>query len=574
MTSIKKTLLFSALVATCLNTLAQKSYPQNYFRNPLDLPISLAGTFGEIRSNHFHTGLDIRTDSREGLVVHAAADGYISRINVSPYGYGNALYITHPNGFVTVYGHLSKYNDVITKYVKGKQYELHRYSVDLFLKPGDLPVKKGDTVAYSGSTGAAAGPHVHFEIRDEKSEDPLNPLLFGLTYADKIAPSIIGICIYPLNDSSNVNGKHEPLYVKAEKREKGYVLLNDSSLKAYGKIGIGLRTYDMAEGVESHNGPFTQILVDGDDTVYFSQMDELSFSSIHYVNGHVDFEAFQKRTETIEHSFLQDNDKLDIYRKIKNRGRISFMDGKEHHLHYSVGDFNGNTSLLTFDIHAEQHMGSIFHDSVKYQAMLYWKKNFDYTYQGMHIHVPAGTTFSNIHFYCSSDTGTSRTIAPIYHIQSPYTPLNGSFTLKIKPSPELPDSLMRRAVMVQMDGKHLSSLGGLWDSGYMTAHPKNFGDFSIMLDLERPTVKPVNIYKGKDMSKTEAIEFEISDNLSGVATYNGYVDGKWVLFEFNPKKDMIYYTFDDHVTPGAHKLKLVVVDNVGNTNTYETEFTR
>ncbi|HXB11073.1 MAG TPA: M23 family metallopeptidase [Bacteroidia bacterium] len=555
-------------------SIAQTNYPKNYFINPLDLSITLAGTFGEVRSNHFHTGLDIRTDSREGLVVHAAADGYISRINVSPYGYGNALYITHPNGFVTVYGHLSRYNDAIARYVKKKQYEMHRYALDLYLKAGDMPVKKGDTVAFSGSTGAAEGPHLHFEIRDEKTEDPLNPLLFGYTYADRIPPNIIGICIYPLNDSSNVNGKHTPLYLKAVKKESHYALVTDSAIKAYGKIGVGVRTYDMADGVESHNGPYTQVLTDDKDTVYYSQMSELSFSSIHYVNGHIDYEAFRKRTETIEHSFLQDNDRLDIYKKIKNRGRISFTNGQVQHLQYTISDFTGNASILPFDIHAEAHMGSIFHDTVKYASTVYWKKSFDYTYKGMSIHIPADITFQNIRFYCSDEETDMHTLCPIYHVQNTYTPLNSSYTLRLKPAAKLPDSLVRRAVMVQIDGKHLNSLGGVWDSGYMTAHPKTFGDFSLMLDLSRPTVKPLNIYKDKDMSKSSSIEFQISDNLSGIASYNAYVDDKWILMEFNPKKDMIYYTFDEHVTQGKHKLKLVVTDNVGNINIYQVDFTR
>jgi len=565
--------LFTSLIAAC-SVSAQTSYPQNYFSNPLDIPISLAGTFGEVRSNHFHTGLDIRTDGKDGLVVHASADGYISRINVSPYGYGNALYITHPNGYVTVYGHLSRYNAAITKYVKRRQYEMQKYAVDLYLTPKEMPVKKGDTIALSGSTGAAAGPHLHFEIRDEKSEDPLNPLLFGLTCTDRVAPIIVAICIYPLNDSSNINGKHEPLYIKAVKKEKSYELVDDSSIKAYGKIGVGIRTYDMTEGIESHNGPFTQILLEDKDTLYFSQMDELSFGSIHYVNGHVDYTAFVKNTETIEHSFQQDNDQLGIYKVMHHRGKINCTAGKLHHMEYVIKDFNGNTATLPFDIHSEAHIGTIFHDTVKYNATLSWKKAFDYDYKGMNIHIPAGTTFSDLHFYCSSDTTGLHTLCPIYHVMNKYIPLDGSYTLKLKPSATLADSIMRHAIVVEIDGRHLSSLGGLWDNGYLTVHAKTFGDYSIMFDNTRPIIKPFNIYPNKDMGKEEAIKFEMSDDLSGIASYNAYVDDKWILLEFNPKKDMLYYTFDEHVGPGKHHLKLVLVDNVGNTNVYKVDFTR
>jgi hypothetical protein len=567
-------LFFSLILFTNSVLRAQDAYPQNYFSNPLEIPISLAGTFGEVRSNHFHTGLDIRTDSREGLAVHAAADGYVSRINVSPYGYGNALYITHPNGYVTLYGHLSRYNSAIAAYVKKRQYEMERSSVDLYLKPGEMPVKKGDTVAFSGSTGAAEGPHLHFEIRKEKSEDPLNPLLFGYKYEDHIAPDILDIAIYPLNDSSNVNNHHEPLYLRAEKRGAEYVLVDNPEIRAYGKIGVGVRTYDMAEGSESHNGPFSQVLMEDNDTIYFSQMDELSFATTRYVNGHIDFYAFKKENKTFEHSFEQDNDESGIYRKVVHRGKVSCMDGKVHRMQYRISDFYGNTAILPFDIHAESHMGTIFHDTVKYLASLNWKKPFDYTYKGMSVHIPAGAAFGNFGFTCSDEETNMRTLCPIYHVMNKYVPLSASYTIKLKPGAHVADSIMRRALVVQIDGKHASSIGGALEDGYMTAHPKAFGDFSIMFDMTRPVITQLNIYPDKDMSRNDAIEVRITDDLSGIGTYNGYIDGKWVLMQFNPKKDMLYYTFDEHCGPGKHHFRLVVADNVGNTNIYQVDFTR
>jgi len=500
-TCCRKPLLLALVVFASNEAFAQKSYPQNYFINPMDIPITLAGTFGEVRSSHFHTGLDIRTDSKDGLVVRAAADGYVSRINVSPYGYGNALYITHPNGYVTVYGHLSAYNSLITKYVRKRQYEAEKYAVDLFLKSTEIPVKKGDTIALSGSTGAAEGPHLHFEIRDEKSEDPLNPLLFGYTYTDRIAPAILRIAVYPLNDSSDVNGKHEPRHIKARKEGSEYKLILDSTIKAYGKIGIGISAYDMAEGSESHNGVFSQILLQDKDTIYFSQMNELSFGSIHFVNGHVDYEAFKKENEIIEHSFQADNDQLGIYKEMRHRGKISCKPGQVLHMKYIVSDFFGNTTTLPFEIHCESRMANLFHDTVKYNTTLYWKKPFDYEFRDLIVRVPAGAAFSDMHFRCTEEKTDLHTLCPIYHIMDKYTPLNANYTLQLKPAAQLADTIIRKAVIVQIDGKHISSLGGMWSGGYLTAHAKTFGDYSIMFDNTRPTVKPVNIYKDKDMSK-------------------------------------------------------------------------
>ena len=192
----------------------------------------------------------------------------------------------------------------------------------------------------------------------------------------------------------------------------------------------------------------------------------------------------------------------------------------------------------------------------------------------MTLHIPADATFKDIRFYCSAETTNLHTLCPVYQILNEYVPLSSSYILKITPSATLPDSLLRKAVIVRLEGSRVTSVGGTYDSGCITAHPRTFGDFSIMLDLSRPVIKPVNIYKDKDMSRTASIEFAISDNLSGIASYNAYVDGRWVLMEFNPKKDLIYYTFDGHVKEGKHHLKLVVADNAGNVNTYEVDFTR
>ena len=454
------------------------------------------------------------------------------------------------------------------------QYEKQKFSIDVYLTATEIPVKKGDTVAFSGSTGGAEGPHLHFEIRDEKTEDPLNPMLFGLTTVDHEPPVIRGICIYPLNDSSNVNGKHEPLYIYAIRKGKQYVPQADSEIEVYGKIGVGLSTYDMGEVGTGHNGPYSQILTDGSDTVCWQEMDELSFGSIHYVNGHVDYKAYKKEDRTIEHSFQTDNDELGIYRELEHRGKINCVKGQLHHMGYTVSDFNGNTSTIEFTLKSSTKVGTIYHDSIPGSIMIHWKKDFDYQLKGLSVHIPARVIFEDTRFHCRVDTSSMHLYSPVYTIGNPYVPFNNNYTISIQTSAPLPDSLMRRAVVVQIDGKHVNSLGGNYEKGAMVAHPKTFGSFAIMMDNARPLIEPLNIYKNKDMSKTSSIEIKITDNLSGIANFNVHVDGKWILMEYNPKRDLIYYTFDEHVGPGKHHLKLYVVDNVGNTNIYETDFTR
>ncbi|HTA27169.1 MAG TPA: M23 family metallopeptidase, partial [Bacteroidia bacterium] len=377
---------------------AQDSLPKHYFINPLDIPISLAGTFGEIRTDHYHMGIDIRTDEEEGLAVHAAANGYISRIVASPSGYGNCLYITHPNGYISLYGHLSRFSNAITKYVKHKQYVEEKYQQDIAVPAGLFTVKQGDTIGFSGSTGAAEGPHLHFEIRNAKNDDPINPLLAGYKCTDNIAPLIKGIAIYPLNDSSTINDKHEPLYIKAEKRNNHYKLVGDTNIKAYGSIGVAVSCYDMADSVESHNGPYMKILTDNGDIIYYTKMNVLSFATSHFVNGHIDYAAMRKHFDTYEYSFLQDNDKLKIYKKLVNKGRIDCLKGKNHRLEYSISDFNGNTTTLAFTLHGDDKPAKLYQDTAKYVAIASYEKPFEYSGNGMKIQIPAGALFNNLHF--------------------------------------------------------------------------------------------------------------------------------------------------------------------------------
>ncbi len=568
--NISGTLLFFSL-----SLHAQDTLPQHYFINPLDIPITLAGTFGEIRTDHYHTGIDMRTESREGLPVHAAADGFVSRIVVSPYGYGNALYITHPNGYITLYGHLSHFNSAITSFVKDKQYAEEKYNQDISLPAGKFNFSQGDIIAFSGSTGAVEGPHLHFEIRNAENSDPINPLLAGYTSVDIMPPVIKSIAIYPLDDSSSVNGRHEPFYSKAEKENKRYTLSQNSNISASGSIGVAIDCYDIPDSFANHNGPYCKLLIDNSDTIYYTRMDELSFATTHYVNGHIDYAAMHKHNDILEYSFLQDNDKLKIYKKLVNRGRIRVKPGEDHNMEYVVSDFNGNTSTLHFTLKGVEKKPLVYVDTAHYIAIAKWSKTFEYKGDGMKIQIPAGALFNNIHFrYTVGKEDTISEISPVYTIQDENIPLSANYTLMLKPRLRLPDSLMKRAVVVRLNGKNKTSIGGHWDSGYMVAHPKYFGSYVLMLDRRRPVIKPINIFSNKDMGRDTVIVFEITDNLSGIGYFRATVDGKWILMEFNPKKNEIYYTFDEHVGQGKHHLRLAVADDVGNTSIYEADFSR
>jgi hypothetical protein len=330
-----------------------KEYPTDYFRSPLEIPLNLSGSFGELRTNHFHAGIDIKTEQREGLNVVAAADGYVSRIKVSSVGYGYALYIDHPNGYTTVYGHLQKYSAKIDEYVKGQQYELESFSIDLYPDRGLLPVMKGEIVGLSGNSGGSGGPHLHFEVRETATEKLVNPLLFGFQVKDKIPPSVSNVWIVPLTDSSWVNGARLPVALET----KGGGLKTTTLPKVYGDVGFAITTVDMLDGNSNRCGIYRiEFFVDGLQ-VYGQRMDRLDFTTNRAMNAHTIYERFKKDRSSIHGSYRLPGNPLDIYDNLVNDGVISFRDGKTHVCEYRLLDIMGNETRVKFNVQSQTAPG-------------------------------------------------------------------------------------------------------------------------------------------------------------------------------------------------------------------------
>src|ERR1043165_6921117 len=287
------------------NTLfAQENYPKNDFRSPVDTAISLAGNFGEIRPNHFHAGFDIRTNGREGMPVYAVADGYVSRIKISAYGYGKALYISHPNGYTTVYGHLRELDSDIGLFLKKLQYAKQAFEVDTLLSPGVLPVKKGELIALSGNTGGSQEPHLHFEVRDSKTEMPINPYLFGYRIADTVKPRITQLAVYPMDGQSTVNGKHLSKKIAPVYKKGKYTFLKGDTITVSGNIGFGIECYDTENRAASRNAVYSIELQSGGKRVFYYEMKQFSFENSRYVNAHIDYASKQKHDTKIKKCFL------------------------------------------------------------------------------------------------------------------------------------------------------------------------------------------------------------------------------------------------------------------------------
>lgn len=570
-----KKLLMCALVATSLNLSAQP-YPKDYFQSPMDITLKLAGNFGELRPDHFHAGIDITTSGVEGLPVRASAEGYVSRIKVSPWGYGKAIYITHPNGYTTVYAHLSAYTGAIATWVEKQHYLAESFEIDLKLQPGELPVAKGQQIAASGNTGGSGGPHLHFEIRDTKTEEALNPLLFGLPVQDNVAPTPVTLAVYAAGENAYVNGDRQVKKIPLVKSGSKYVIQNvKDSIIAFGDIGFGIEAYDKESIPHGKNGVYGITLKAGGKIVYQHHLERISFDESRYINCFVDYAEHERTSKYFQLSFLAPNNELQVYDSVVNRGYVTHDDGKYHWYNYEIIDAYGNKAIVEFRVRAltKNPVTKFEPKAVPFIQVMMWNATNTFEEDPFTFEMPEKSVYRNTDFKWTSTPSTANRLSPTISLNDRFTPLHKICTLTIAmpQTTEAPDKLV---VCREKVKGGIASVGGVWNGKGMTAQIKVFGKYFVMRDTVDPTIRPFNFdAKGKtttDFSALSSIQFKIDDNLSGVKTYRGTIDGKWVLFEYDAKNDKLKYTFDEHVGKGQHELLLVVTDAVGN----EARFTR
>lgn len=566
--------IFFLLFSTKIHS---QEYPQNYFRNPLDIPIRLSGNFGELRNNHFHAGLDFKTEQRTGLKIYAAAEGYVSRIKVSPFGYGTALYIRHPNGYSTTYGHLSKFSDKIAEYVKKAQYERESFAIELFPDPSELPVYKGEIVAYSGNTGGSAGPHLHFEIRNSANEHPINPLLFGFEIEDTRKPLIYSLHVYPLNDTSLVNGGNSVFRTNVLGGNGKYRL--NANIEVDGEIGFGIRGVDKMDHVGNTFGYYSiALLVDG-DTIYKSQIEEFAFHEGRYINSYIDYEYKWDTGRRVEQSFVDEGNKLRIYKKLKNRGRVLFNENKEYQLQYIVKDAYGNTSTLDFTVvgkqlKSEKPLANNIKNSDKEVYFFPFNQRNTLMKDNILVDMPANILYKDILFEFKVGDTLPGSFTPTYWLHNYKVPLHSYYTVSIKAKGLTPQQKSKALIVSTVDGRNKYAEGGKWNGDNISVRTRSFGGYTVVLDEDKPVIRPINIYNGADMKNKWSIHIKAYDRLSGINYYRGTVDGKWVLMEYDAKNDSFVYFFDERVGEGKHTFHFVVTDKVGNTATYTADFHR
>ncbi|SFH17545.1 M23 family metallopeptidase [Pedobacter insulae] len=566
-------LYVTAFILSAANCAAQKiysdhKYPLTDFRQPLDIsPPALAGSFGELRTNHFHSGIDFRTNQKIGYPVYAVADGYVARLRVQNSGFGLALYLNHSNGYTSVYGHLSRFNPKIGQEVKNIQYRNKRYEIDEFPNADLMPVRKGDIIAYSGNTGSSGGPHLHFELRDTKTEATINPQLLGIQIPDNIPPVITAMYVYRLNEQP-FNEFTPKQYFQVTGNNGKYNLNKVKTINLSGEVGFGIVATDKHNGMSGINGVYSiELALDG-DIIYTSALERFSFENSRAINSHLDYPALLTYKRSIQKSFVDPGNPLQIYSNLINQGRVSFNDGKLHQLQYILTDAKGNKSTLIFNVQADTK-ATITSPATPAEITFAFNKVNEFVNDEIKVVFPKGTLYNDLNFiYKKLPKPQTNAFSPIHQIQNNLTPLHLGFELSIKAD----SSLTKHQNKALIVNTNRSSQGGTFENGYIKTTVKTFGNFFIAIDTIAPVIIPINLSQGKNMKNISKMTFKIKDNLSGIKSFNGYIDGKWILMEFDTKTATLWHTFDERTSSGKHDLALQVVDMKDNIKRYAIEF--
>ncbi|MGB1042993.1 MAG: M23 family metallopeptidase [Tenacibaculum sp.] len=543
---------------------AQKKYPKDYFSSPLKIPIILSGTFGELRSNHFHSGIDIKTQGKEGIPIYAPADGYVSRIKVAQYGFGKALYIEHPNGYTTVYAHLKRYESKIQHYVKNIQYQKKKYQTgNLFPRPDEFPVKKGQLIGYTGDTGGSGGPHLHYEIRDSKTEHIINPMHFGILPADDKSPTIQKLIAYPLNNSSRVNNSNSKSIISFKNIGNGKYI--SESITANGLVGFGISVYDRLNDALNKNGIYSLEMKVNGNRVYYHDVETFSFAESKYINLLIDYKHYKTYKNRVQKTHKVPSNKLSLYEDLVNNGKVNIKEGASYNIEIIAKDFKNNTSSLKIPVKGVAN-NLIFKEKDTTNYKIIAKKFNKYQLNNVSIAFPKNTFYEDCFINFSVENGVAK-------IHNQTIPLDKRYTLTFDTS-FLNDTQKQQVYIANISyPKYPRYTSTRKKDNKVYTTTKLLGNYKLLFDAVKPSVKSYNFKDKQWISKNKTLKVKIKDKESGIKNYHATIDGHWVLMEYNHKKGILTYDFNDKKLVGSkHLFKLVVSDNVGNIKTYSATF--
>ena len=557
--NIRLRLPIGLIVFSLTSLLSQKKVIE--YQSPLEIPLALSGSFGEIRSNHFHAGIDIKTQGRQGLKVASVNNGWVNRIRISHGGYGKALYIEHPEGYISVYAHLKKFAPEIEAYIKSKQYEKQSYEIQLFPKQNELKVEKGMLIGYSGNTGGSQGPHLHFEMRDRKNQNPLNPLHFDLPVKDSQRPQIQKLFIYQQNTDGTSSIQRELRLTKVNDS-----VYSTSLVKTSGPMSLGLQMFDRQNLSYNRNGIYkARIQMNGVTQIEYD-FDRIRFEDSKFINLFIDYKTLKKRRVTVQRLIQHSESDKSIFITGKDlTGVMDIEEGKSYQIMIKISDYNGNNSFVEFYIEGQANNKTTSPNNGREI-----KKELDYYFE-----------FGDKSVYFPKNTFSEKTFLEIKDkndtlvVDQDYYPVKTAFEVTFKKSFE-DKKVDQQSFIAMIDSKNrVNFLKTTKKPGQLSVKSKKLGSFIIARDSVSPVVSRKNFREGQWLSNFRYLELKIKDDFSGIKKYRGTINGKWILFEYEYKNQTLTYDFKDVAFDKAqHDLQLIVEDNAGNTTDFRTTFYR
>lgn len=536
------------------------------FIAPLDIPLILSGNFAELRGDHFHSGLDFKTKGITGLKVRSIDEAYVSRIKIQTNGYGNSIYLNHPNGFTSVYGHLSAYNTIIDEYVKNYQYKNESHTLDIYPKKNELLIKKGEVIAYSGNTGSSSGPHLHFEIRKTSTQHTLNALNFPFKVEDNIKPRLYNLYTYSITEEQNRRRLSSREKYQLAESNGAYKVLNNEIIEIDSKTGFGLEVFDFLNGAPNSCGIYTLELFVNGEALYSFKTDEFSFAESRYINSHLDYDLKFNEKKLVHRLFQLPNIRLSMEKYQKDFGILKSENDSIYNVEIKVSDVAGNKTSLNFKARGKQ-TSSFSNETMNSESLMLWDQINSIENHLFKIKVPGGSLYEDTKITYSRISDNTKICEWIHTVGEPSVPLHLGASLSLNIS-QLDSSLVSKACILSLNSENAWDYqgGNLENGDWINTKIYNFGSFIIDVDTIAPVIKR--------QESEKSIKFTVTDNLSGIDEYKGYIDNKWALFVYDPKNDLLQYVFDEKriAKNSNHEIELYISDKKGNTALYHNSF--
>ena len=547
------------------NSAAQDLPTNTDYHPPLKGQLKLSGTFQELRSNHFHSGIDIKTNHQIGKKVYAIERGYVYRVNISSGGYGKALYIKHPNGITSVYAHLNRFTDSLSNYITSLQYKLKAHEVNLYLSPGKFQYKKGEVIAYSGNSGYSGGPHLHFEIRRTKDEHPLNPFKFGIEAKDTRPPKMYKLISYnyksrPINEFTRSSQTHW-----LNKGGNNYTLRRDEPLIIGKHAGFGIKTYDYLNLSNNPCGVYKARLELDSAKIFEFTADEFAFKRTRYINSFIDRRRNIRDDETIMKLFKEPNNALQSYDVLVNQGIIELHDNKTHTVTITLTDYAGNTTNLNFSVKKGKSVSNYSNDSHK--MPLYYNTVNYFQNKDVKVQIKENSLYTNSFLNINTYEDRNRSLSRIFSIGENFQVLQEPAKIFLKPQ-KIKEKYYSKALIGRKEGNTIDWLSGDYTGHFIKTTADQLGDFVIGVDTVPPRIRRINTNPVRNRQGEKILKLSLDDEKSGIQSYNGYIDDEWALFEYNARDELLIFKIDNTRFPSGetHHIKVTAQDQHGNTS--------